>query len=149
MKKDIFRRGALAALLMSALVFERLPGSVRFFDTVTQTTEAYSFFEINMNLVSTAVTLPLAGLITFLAAALAVVNLFAHKAFLERGILWTSLGAAILSVVPMLIRQEGVLLLPNVVVPVILMVVWLLVLVKTQKTEKREHSVAPDNALRN
>ena len=148
MNKEITRRVVLAALLMSALVFMGMPGSVRFFDTVAQTAASYSYFEINVEAASTAIVLPLAGFVVLVAVILAVVNLFLRKDFLERTIMWTSMAAALLSVAPMLFRQEGVLLVTHVMPVILLLVVWQIGYITSRKKEKAEQSGVPDNALR-
>ncbi len=128
MNKNKVMKWALPALAMSAMTFELLPGSVGYYakDVVAAPENTvFNFFTVKAETVA-ASCLPLAGLVTFVVLALALVAVCFKKPGLYGTIGWCSLGAAVLSAMPYIIQAETVFLQPNVVVILLLCGCWLL-----------------------
>lgn len=90
MKTKKALKWALVALLMSAMTFELLPGSVKYYEkasaAVSEAT-AYNFF--TAQIVSTATAcLPLAGVLTFILLVLALVAACFPKKGLYKILKW-------------------------------------------------------------
>lgn len=128
MNKSKVMKWALPALAMSAMTFELLPGSVGYYaKDVTADAEntVFNFFTVEAETVA-ASCLPLAGIVTLVVLALALVAVCFRKQGLYTAIGWCSLAAAVLSAMPYVVQAETVFLQPNVVVILLLCGCWLL-----------------------
>lgn len=128
MNKIKVMKWALPALSMSAMTFELLPGSVGYFakDLVSAPeTAVYNFFTVKAESVA-ASCLPLAGIVTFVVLALALVAVCFRQAGLYKTVSWCCLAAAALAAAPYVVVSEDVFLQPNVVVILLLTGCWLL-----------------------
>lgn len=128
MNKQKIMKWALPALLMSAMTFELMSGSVRVFTkdlvNVPEST-GYNFFTVEAESLA-ASCLPIAGVVTFVAFVLALVSACVHKCRFYKATFWCSLGAGALSAVPYLSSSEEMFVQPNVIVLLILVACWLL-----------------------
>ena len=138
MNKTKIMKWALPALLMSALTFELMPGSVNYYakGVVTIPEAAWNFFQLPTQGMA-ASCLTLAGAVTFLAMVLALVALCFKKNDLYKLISWCGLGAGSLASVPYLVGTAEELLQPNVVILLILVAAWLLALALSKKNEQK------------
>ncbi len=137
MKNPKFWKMALPALLLSALMFETMPGSVGVFGQVATPETVYNFFNLQAEHPAAA-CLPLAGLVTAVTAILALVGLFSKKVSAHKAVCWGSLVAAALTAVPYMVPSEGVLLQPNVIITILLSLCWLAAFLQDKKEEKTE-----------
>lgn len=128
MNKQKIMKWALPALLMSAMTFELMSGSVRVFTkdlvNVPEST-GYNFFTVEAESLA-ASCLPIAGVVTFVAFMLALVSACVRKCRFYKATSWCSLGAGALSAVPYLSSSEEMFVQPNVIVLLILVACWLL-----------------------
>lgn len=116
----------LVALLMSAMTFELLPGSVQYYAKgATTETAAYNFFTVEMQSVA-ASCLPIAGIATFVLLILGLVAACFKKVGLYKIVRWGSLGTAALAAMPYVAVSENEFLQPNVMVILIMTGCWLL-----------------------
>ena len=131
---------ALPALLLSALVFEWMPGSVRYY---TQSAEAvsYHFFNIQTEHPTTGYLI-LAGYATIVAVILALVAAFSKKRQPLKVLSWCCLAAAALTGTPYMMPREGMLLQPNVIVTLLLTACWLIALFLDKNKNKEEATTA-------
>ena len=138
MNKQKIMKWALPALLMSALTFELMPGSVNYFakGVATLPETAWNFFQLPTEGMA-ASCLTLAGAVTFLAMVLALVALCFKKKNMYKLISWCSLGAGSLASIPYLTGTAEELLQPNVVILLILVAAWLLALALSKKNEQK------------
>lgn len=140
MNKQKILKFALPALLMSALMFESMPGSVRWYGP-SAPEMLLNFFNIQTDLLA-ASCLPLAGYVTVVALVLALVVAFSKKHTPFKAVSWCSLAAAALSGAPYLAAQEGTLIQPNVIVTVLLTACWLIALYLDKNKNKEETASA-------
>lgn len=143
MKKQKIMKWALPALLMSAMTFELMPGSVQYFakDLVaTPESVGYNFFTVEAESVA-ASCLPIAGVVTFVVLVLALVAACFKKDGLYKGISWGSLAAAALAAAPYFTVSENEFVQPNVMTILILMACWILTMVidKQKKSMTEEY----------
>ncbi len=128
MNKQKIMKWALPALLMSAMTFELMAGSVRVFTkdlvNVPEST-GYNFFTVEAENLA-ASCLPIAGVVTFAAFVLALVSACIQKRRFYRATSWCSLAAGALTAVPYVSSTEDVFVQPNVIVLLILVGCWLL-----------------------
>jgi len=128
MNKQKIMKWALPALLMSAMTFELMPGSVGYFgkDMVTAPEGgAWNFFNTPVEgMVGSC--LILCGIVTFAAMVMAIVAACMKKQGLYRAIGWFSLGAGALGAVPYLDNTADVFVQPNVMVLLLLLACWLI-----------------------
>ena len=136
MNKQKMMKFALPALLMSALTFACLPGSVTYYGPVVPD-KMMNFFDVQVDHPA-AGFLPMAGVVTVLGMVLALVAAFSKKHKPFNLISWCSLGAAALTAAPYMVTQEGAFLQPNVIVTLILSVCWLLAMLQHKKDGKEE-----------
>lgn len=91
------------------------------------------------------VGLALAATLTLVVAVIGAVYGITQKKGWLRGLIWTSLAAATLSVLPLLLRSEPVVL-PHVAVAVILLVECLLAYMHERKLSKAEKTAGEQNS---
>lgn len=137
MKKEKIMKWALPALLMSAITFELMPGSVHY-NIISLPKVGYHFFNLQMGYMS-ASCLTLAGYATFLALVLALVAAFSKKHPIFKAVSWCSLIAASLTAAPYMIPAEEMVLQPNVIITILLTACWLIafLLDKEKGTEEK------------
>ena len=143
MNKQKITKLALPALLMSAMTFELMPGSVRYYGLkdgeLISKEQLFNFFTVATETTSAA-CLPIAGLATFAAIVLALVALCFKKNDLYKATGWCSLASGALAAVPYMTQTAGVTLMPNVMVILILTVCWLLAMHLDKKKEAKEET---------
>lgn len=142
MKYHKLLKFALPALLMSALMFELMPGSVRFYGTSVPE-KVLNFF--NLADLPAGGYLVLAGYVTGLAVILALVAAFSRKHPIFKAVSWSSLAAAALAAAPYAMPQDAGLLQPNVVVLLLLTGCWLIALLldKNKNTPENTENQGP------
>ena len=147
MGKLKFWRIALPALLMSALTFEILPGSVAYYtkETIQTPETAWNFFTVPVEgMLLTCLTL--AAFATFGAMILALVALcFKKPVYKLAG--WGSLGAGALAAVPYMTASAEEFVQPNVVILLILMASWLIAMYLNKNQNQQETGATKGNRL--
>lgn len=136
MKSQKFWRFALAALLLSAFVFETMPGSVRHLG-IHIPEAVYNFFTLTGEEPAAAL-LPLAGYATVVAAVLALVAAFSKKRPIFKAVGWCSLIAAALTAMPYVMQAENTYLQPNVLITILLTVCWLIAMMLDKKKDAQQ-----------
>jgi uncharacterized membrane protein len=140
MNKQKIMKWALCALLMSAMTFELMPGSVGYFvkDMVSiPEGSAHNFFTPPVQ--GTAGScLILCGVVTFVAMVMAIVAVCLKKNGLYRTIGMCSLGAGALAAAPYLTNTADVFVQPNVVVLLLLLACWLIAMSLDKKKDAEE-----------
>lgn len=142
MKKQKMMKWALPALLLSAMTFELMPGSVRIYAkdlAVTPESAGYNFFTVEAQSVA-ASCLPVAGVVTFLSAILALIAACMKKKKLYKALGWCGLAAGALTAMPYIASSETEFIQPNVVVILILIVCWLLAMALDKKKDEAEEA---------
>ena len=136
MKKQKLMKWALPALLLSAMTFELLPGSVICYEN-TSAIRAFNFYTTEAPGMA-ASYLSAAGLVTAVAVVLAFAAMFS-KTPLYRLTGWFSLAAAALAAMPYVQLSENAVVQPNVVILLLLMGAWLMaMLLQKKKDDKKE-----------
>ena len=137
MNKQKIMKWALPALMMSALMFESMPGSVRYLEIqIPEQAMAYHFFNLQSQDVA-ANCLTLAGYVTIVGVILALIAAFSKKHPIFNAVAWCSLVAAALTAVPYM-QPEELLWQPNVIITIILTVCWLIAFLLDKKTKAPE-----------
>lgn len=137
MKYQKILKFALPALLMSALMFEVMPGSVRFYGAAAQEM-LLNFF--NLSNLPAAGYLILAGYATVVAVILALVAAFSKKHPIFKAVSWCTLIAAALTAAPYMMPQEEGFLQPNVIVTILLTACWLIALLLDKRKNNQENA---------
>lgn len=140
MEKQKIMKWALPALLMSAMTFELMPGSVKCYtNDAASATEAaaYNFFTVVSDSVG-ASCLPIAGVLTFVTMVLALIAACLKKRGLYKLICWCSLGTGALAAVPYVVATEETMLQPNVIIILILTGCWLLAMALEKSKDQQE-----------
>lgn len=139
MNKQRIMKWALPALLMSALFFELMPGSVQYYakDVAVIPEGTWNFFAVPVE-GTAASCLPIAGIATLVAVILAVVALCFKKNNLYRLTGWCAVAAGAFAAVPYMVATEEELMQPNVVVLLLLVVCWLLAMALDKKKDAPE-----------
>ena len=137
MKKKLMK-WVLPALLMSALTFEIMPGSVACYGS-TAPEGTWNFFTFPVE-GTAAACLVLAAAATFVAMVLALVAVCFKKDRLHIFTGWCCLAAAALAAVPYTAGSAELFVQPNVVVLLILTVCWLLAMSTDKKSGSKEES---------
>lgn len=139
MKKYKILKWSLPALVMSAMTFELMPGSVNYYakGVATLPETAWNFFQLPTEGMA-ASCLTLAGAVTFLAMVLALVALCFKKKNMYKLISWCSLGAGSLASVPYLTGTAEELLQPNVVILLLLLGAWLVAMALDKKKDAKD-----------
>lgn len=144
MNKQKIMKWALPALLMSAMTFELLPGSVNYHaKEVVQIPEAAWNFLTPPTQGMTASCLTLAVVATFAGMVLALVAACRKKHNLYTVIGWCSLAAGALASAPYMMQSTEEFVQPNVIILLLLIVSWLLAMYLNKKKDaKQEDSTA-------
>lgn len=148
MSKQKIMKWALLALLLSSLTFELMPGSVTYYadNTIMSPETAWNFFTVPTESAA-ASYLVVAGTVTALAAILALVAVCFRKPNLYRAVGWSSLIASALAAAPYLVKPEGKILQPNVIVLILLLVCWFLAMSLDKSKDEKKKVQAPTNRL--
>ena len=130
MKKPNWTQILFLLLPAVALFVAAMPTAVRIYPLTPDVAEnatavSCSYFTL-IEGVTGAIALPLAGLCAGITMMLAGIWLVNHKPGLVKGIVVTSIAGAVLAVVPILVKNTEILILPNVLVPVVLLVVYVM-----------------------
>jgi di/tricarboxylate transporter len=127
MNKQKIMKWALPALLMSAMTFEIMPGSVQYYtkNSAMAPEGTWTFFAPPVEGMAGS-CLTLAGVVTFVAMVLALVAACFKKANLYKTVGWCCLGGGALSAMPYIQPVADAVVQPNVAVMLILLVCWLL-----------------------
>ena len=147
MNKQKILKLALPALLLSAMTFEILPGSVAYYASGTvQTPEAaWNFFTVPVQgMLLTSLTM--AAFVTFVSAVLALVALCFKKP-VYKFIGWCSLGAGALTAVPYMTASAEEFVQPNVVILLILVASWLIAMHQNKNQNQAEQNATRGNRL--
>ena len=139
MKTQKIKKFALPALLMSAMTFLLLPGSVVYRTNTSEDVVAANFFTPPVEGLAGS-CLILAGMVTFLAMLLALVALCFKKNNLYKLTGWCSLGAAALASEPYMEATAESFLQPNVVIILLLTGAWLLAMHLNKQKDKEEET---------
>ncbi len=118
--KQILQKLFLILLPVMAVGLATTQDSVVVFSSQTGVTEYYSYFELlphsNLQIVT-----PLAAFLCLVCVILAVIYLFFGSELVLRGIIGMSFCATILAVIPVMLREE-VLVVPNVGLPILMII---------------------------
>ena len=137
MKYQKILKFALPALLMSALTFEIMPGSVRYY-SASAPEMLLNFF--NLENLAASGYLILASYATVVAVILALVAAFSKKHPIFKAVSWCALIAAALTAAPYMMPQEEGFLQPNVIVTVLLTACWLIALLMDKHKNTQENA---------
>ena len=140
MNKQKIMKWALPALLMSAMTFELMPGSVGFYtkDTVAAPEgTTYNFFTPPVQ-GTVGSCLILCGVVTFVAMVIAIAAACMKKKGLYRTIGWCSLGAGALAAAPYITNTADAFVQPNVIVFILLLACWLMAMSLDKKKDEQE-----------
>ncbi len=120
MKKQVLYKLYLVLLPAMAVVLATTGDSVMMFDRAAGTTEYASYFT-PVNVGGLTLLPPLAAILAIVSAALAVIYAVYTKAWCLRGILATGFVSATCATVPILIQSGDVLVVPNAILPVLML----------------------------
>ena len=124
MKKKILWTAALILLPVAAMMVANLPNSVTYLYPDASKAQTMSYFGLNED-VKAAACLPAAGLVIGLCICFAVAYAISRKGYWLKAVSGPSFAAALLAVVPYLMPNE-IRVVPNVIVPIAMMLEWLL-----------------------
>lgn len=134
MKKKTLMKSLLLLLPVLAVGLATTADSVMVFDSVAGTIEYFSYFSLLPYDAFQSVT-PLAGMLAALSGVLAAVYLGRKKEKMLKGIMIVSMAAAIVAVVPILLSGD-VKIVPNVGLPVLMLLEYLAAFNQTKQTEE-------------
>lgn len=136
MKKWNLKKIMLILLPILAVGLATTVDSVTVFDPANGTTEYYSYFELIPDS-SYQIVMPLAAILSLVSGVLGAVYMVKNKAL--KGIVGTSFCAAMLAVLPILLKGD-VLVIPNVGLPIFMLVDCLLAYWILKKPEQQEEN---------
>lgn len=142
MNKQKVMKWGLPALLMSAMTFELMPGSVGYYTKELITTpegKNWNFFAPPVE-GTVGSCLILCGVVTFVAMVLAIVAACMKKKGLYRPVGWCSLGAGALAAAPYLVNTADAFVQPNVVVFILLLACWLMAMYLDKDKSEEENT---------
>ena len=146
MKKYKILKWSLPALVMSAMTFELLPGSVIYYAKDMSAIEAFNFFTASAKAMG-APYLSAAGLVTALALILAMAASCFGKTSVYKWTSWSALAAGALASMPYIVRSEDGSLQPNVVILLVLMASWLIAMHLNKRQNQAENGATKGNRL--
>lgn len=137
MKKQIILKSFLIVLPTLSVGLALAGDSVTVFDTATGVLEYYSYLDI-LPVTNLQMVTPLAALLALVSGILAGVYLARGKKGWLKGVMGVSFVSSMCAVIPILLR-EAVLVIPNVGLPIFMLLQCLLAYyyLKTPETEKR------------
>ena len=136
MKKSVLMKVFLILLPAMAVLLATTGDSVSVVDTLTGTTETYSYFDLIPDL-STQMCMPLAALLAVAATVLAALHVATAKPWCVRGLYWVAFLSATVAVIPILARGE-ILVIPNVGLPILMLIDCLLAGILKKKPEGKK-----------
>lgn len=142
MKNQKFKKWALPALLMSAMTFELMPGSVAYYTKELVTIpegKTWNFFTPPVD-GTVGYCLMLCAAVTFVAMVMAIAAACMNKQGLYRTIAWCSLGAGALAAAPYMTNTADAFVQPNVVVFILLLTCWLIAMSLDKKQDQEENT---------
>ena len=137
MKKYKILKWFLPALVMSAMTFELLPGSVIYYAKDLSAIEAFNFFTASSEAMG-APYLSAAGLVTALALILAMAASCFGKTSVYKWTSWSALAAGALASMPYIVQSEDGFLQPNVVILLLLLGAWLVAMALDKKKDAKD-----------
>ena len=142
MKKQALLKAALLLLPALAVGLATTGDSVMVFDTLTGTTEYFSYFDILPYGPYQTIT-PLAALLTVVTGILAAIYLAAKKEKLLKAIMIIAMAASIVAVVPILMSGD-VKIVPNVALPLFMLLEYSAAYyhIKQEKPEKHQEKLS-------
>ena len=127
----------LLIVLPAVAVSMALSGnSVTIFDKVANTTVYQSYFDLLPAGTVTMATV-LAGVLVVIADVLAAAYVFLHKQWCVKGVFVTAVASAFAAEIPVLM-QGDVLVVPNVMVPIAMLVVTLMAYARIKKPDQKQ-----------
>ena len=141
MKKQTMMKILLILLPIMAVGLATTTDSVMVFDSVAGTTEYYSYFE-PLTVGSLQMLTPLAGVLGLASGILAGIYLAAKKGWCLKVIVGTAFCSATVAVLPILL-QSDVKIIPNVGVPIFMMVECLVAYLMMKMPAQQEKKQAP------
>lgn len=142
MKKNVLMNVFLILLPAMAVLLATTSDSVTVVDSLTKTTETYSYFDLIPDL-STQMCMPLAALLAVAATVLAVLHVATAKPWCVQGLYWVAFLSATAAVIPILARGET-MVLPNVGLPILMLIDCLLAgILKKKPEDKKAEKSAP------
>ena len=123
MKKQVMLKSLLILLPILAVGLATTGDSVLVFDGQTGVTEYYSYFDL-IPVTSLQVLPPLAAMMSLVSGILAAVWLVKKKEWSLEAIFWCSIIAACAASIPT-VMQGDILVVPNVGLPIFMVVNWL------------------------
>jgi len=141
MKKQTLVKSLLILLPVLAVGLATTGDSVIVFDSVTGVTEYYSYFDL-APLERLQMLPPLAGMLSFVSGILAAVWLVTKKGWSLKGIFGTSFAAATVAGIPVML-QGAVRMVPNVGLPIFMIVQCLLAYHYIKHPEKAQEKETP------
>lgn len=136
MKKWNLKKIFLILLPILATGLATTVDSVIVFDSQAGTTAYYSYFELIPEF-SFQAAMPLAAVLSLISGVLAAVYMVGNKEGCLKGIAGTAFCSATLAVLPFLM-QGDVMIVPNVGLPIFMLIDCVLAYVMLKKPEKKE-----------
>lgn len=125
MKRNKMVNVLLILLPVMAVALASTVDSVTVYDAVAGKTETYSYFSLVPN-ATMQILSPVAALLCVAAAVLAVISVAGKKVGCARWLKWISFAAAVAAVAPILLRNEQLIVVPNPLLPLLMMVEYVL-----------------------
>lgn len=141
MKKQAFLKSFLILLPVLAVGLATTGDSVVVLDTQTGSVEHYAYFDM-LPLETVAAIPALAGTLSGLAGILGIMHFANRKGWCLKGILWVSLFSACAASIP-IVMQGVVRVMPNVGLPVFMLVNCLIAHILLKDSEKAVGKKAP------
>ena len=142
MKKQALLKAFLLLLPILAVGLATTVDSVTVFDSVTGETQYYSYFDL-LPVENQQIVTPLAAILSLVSGLLAAVYLAAKKPWSLKGTGYTAFAAAIMAVIPILIRGD-MLVIPNVGLPIFMLAEYVVsYVIAKQPQEEPQSKKAP------
>lgn len=136
MKKQILLKSVLILLPTLAVGLALAGDSVTVFDTVTGNLEYYSYLDL-LPVANLQMVTPLAAILSLVSGILAGVYLGFGKKGCLKAVMAVSFVSSVLAVIPVLLR-ETVLVIPNVGLPIFMLIQCLLAYYYLKRPETQE-----------
>ena len=133
MKKSVLMKVFLILLPAMAVLLATTGDSVQVVDSQSGTVQVYSYFSA-IPVGKLTMCTPLAAILAVVATVLSVIFVAWRKSWAIGALCWVALLSSVAAVVPILLRGE-ILVLPNPLLPILMMVQWGLASVINKKPE--------------
>lgn len=133
MKKSVLMKVFLILLPAMAVLLATTGDSVQVVDSQSGTVQVYSYFSA-IPVGKLTMCTPLAAILAVVATVLSVIFVAWRKPWAIGALCWVALLSSVAAVVPILLRGE-ILVLPNPLLPILMMVQWGLASVINKKPE--------------